>query len=878
MGLSALPQLPAPRQPPKVPARTGRLAPGQSLADRFTIVRFIAKGGMGEVYEAEDRFLQGVHVALKTILPHIAGDPGLQQSFKREVLLAREVTHPNLCPIYDVFFCEEPAPGSLFLTMKFRPGTTLGARLREPAPIPADEALAILKQIAAGLSAIHGAGIVHRDIKSSNVMLDGRGSDIRIWITDFGLARTNDVETTSSGYESIAGTPAYMAPELFTGKPPSQASDLYAFGVVMHEVFTGQKPDRAADGSSVKVSAKLNTSTTPAYCVQLVKECLDRDPRRRCRAFHDALETLHLEPRKKNLWTRRHFVGTAAAAVCATAGGISWQWDRLENLLHPLPRKRFIALLNWPKTSDSQTAPMVTGAMNAIKTELTHAEAFDHNLFVITPDDVLGQDVTGVTHLADICDPLGANLVLAIACQAEAKDYHVFLRLLDPLTNESLRAKKVICPRSEITTLPERAALATASLLNLKAVLRKNDKTDPGTQSSDAFTAFQAAETFMKQPNDKGLSSAIEKYGEATELDPNYAIAHARMAMAYVRLYDIRRDTAALDLARSNSELAIRLNGSLEDGYLALAAVLDDTGDKRGALDQVGKALAMNPSSPAALLWKANIYSGLDRWVDAEQTLYLVLQQRPNSWVTYNQLGYTLHQQGKYQEALEKFRVASLAAPKSVMALSNMGEACLQVGKFEEGLGYLKKSAALDPTWDVAVSNISSALRYQGKYEEALPYARRATVLNSADDFNWLELGDCYSSLPHRQKDARNAYLRAAQEAERHLQTDGADGPAWMRLALYRIKTGNSREADALVKKAASLGANDVDSQICKARILELLGRRDQALATLSACFQRGVTTFDIALLPDLEFLRGDVRYQEMARLRTQAAPVSHPS
>jgi tetratricopeptide (TPR) repeat protein len=255
-----------------------------------------------------------------------------------------------------------------------------------------------------------------------------------------------------------------------------------------------------------------------------------------------------------------------------------------------------------------------------------------------------------------------------------------------------------------------------------------------------------------------------------------------------------------------------------------------------------------------------------------------VLQQRPNSWVTYNQLGYTLHQQGKYQEALDKFRVASLAAPKSVMALGNMGEACLQVGKFEEGLGYLKKSAALDPTWDVAVSNISSALRYQGKYEEALPYARRATVLNSADDFNWQELGDCYSSLPRHQKEARNAYLRAAQEAERHLQTDGADGPTWMRLALYRIKTGNSREADALVKKAASLGASDVDSQICKARILELLGRRDQALATLSACFRRGVTTFDIALLPDLESLRGDVRYQEMARLRTQAAPVSHPS
>ncbi|HEX3471921.1 MAG TPA: protein kinase, partial [Silvibacterium sp.] len=101
--------------------------PGQILNERFVIVRFIAKGGMGEVYEAEDPFLQGVHVALKTILPHMADDPALQQRFEREVLLAREVTHPNLCPIYDIFHREQPPPSFLFLTMKLLPGETLAA-------------------------------------------------------------------------------------------------------------------------------------------------------------------------------------------------------------------------------------------------------------------------------------------------------------------------------------------------------------------------------------------------------------------------------------------------------------------------------------------------------------------------------------------------------------------------------------------------------------------------------------------------------------------------------------------------------------------------------------------------------------------------------
>ena len=196
----------------------GRLKPGQILIDRFVIVRFIAKGGMGEVYEAEDGFLQGVRVALKTILPQIAEEPALQQRFEREVLLAREVNHPNLCPIYDIFHCEQPPPNFLFLTMKLLAGETLATRLRSTTPISVAEGLAILKQMTAGLAAIHAAGIIHRDIKPNNIMLDGSGSDVRLCITDFGLAFES--ERSFSGKGLVAGTPDYMAPELFQGQRP----------------------------------------------------------------------------------------------------------------------------------------------------------------------------------------------------------------------------------------------------------------------------------------------------------------------------------------------------------------------------------------------------------------------------------------------------------------------------------------------------------------------------------------------------------------------------------------------------------------------------------------------------------------------------------
>jgi serine/threonine protein kinase len=267
----------------------GRLVPNQILIDRFVIVRFIAKGGMGEVYEAADCLLQGAQVAVKTILPKIANDPDLQQRFESEVLLARRVNHSNLCPIYDIFHCHQPPPSFLFLTMKLLTGETLAARLRRTASISIREGLAILKQMAAGLAAIHAAGIVHGDIKPNNIMLDGAGLDMRLCITDFGLARAYTGETSLSGNELAAGTPDYMAPEVRRGLEPSQASDLFALGVVLHQVFTGERPLETRDKSAVVVSPRLHTSRIPSFCVKLITECLDRDPQRRSQAFARAL-------------------------------------------------------------------------------------------------------------------------------------------------------------------------------------------------------------------------------------------------------------------------------------------------------------------------------------------------------------------------------------------------------------------------------------------------------------------------------------------------------------------------------------------------------------------------------------------------------------
>jgi hypothetical protein len=260
----------------------GRFQAGQLIADRFSIVRFIARGGMGEVYEAKDQFLQDASVALKIIRPEIAADATASARFQQEVVLARKVVHSNLCPIYEIFRCDQPAPPFLFLSMRLLQGQTLYARFQQPAKLEPGEAVNICNQLLAGVAALHAGGIIHRDLKPNNVMLETDSSHVSIM--DFGLARPQEAENTLFGSGVIAGTPGYMAPEMLRGERPTKATDLFALGIVLHEVLTGERPV-VPGGLAVVPSPALRSARAPAELIQAVESFLSSDPDIRVRAF-----------------------------------------------------------------------------------------------------------------------------------------------------------------------------------------------------------------------------------------------------------------------------------------------------------------------------------------------------------------------------------------------------------------------------------------------------------------------------------------------------------------------------------------------------------------------------------------------------------------
>ena len=270
---------------------------GEVIDDRYRIVRLLGQGGMGTVYGAEDREFGGEMVALKTILTTGKETDQLLARFKKEIQLARRVAHPNVCRIFDVgYHVAGPAEKAIFVSMEYIRGVSLKTAIQQKGRFNEKETLAIIRDIAAALAATHGAGLIHRDVKSGNVMLAETSN--RAVLMDFGLACLIDpgegeVSLTQTG--AIIGTPAYMSPEQIEGAPLTAASDIYAFGVVIYEMVTGRLPYEGDTPVSILAKRVQERPTSPVHFVpnlrreweQAILTCLEHDPAKRFRSAMD---------------------------------------------------------------------------------------------------------------------------------------------------------------------------------------------------------------------------------------------------------------------------------------------------------------------------------------------------------------------------------------------------------------------------------------------------------------------------------------------------------------------------------------------------------------------------------------------------------------
>ncbi len=253
----------------------GRLSPGAVLSDRYRIIGLLGRGGMGEVYRADDLRL-GQPVALKFLPSDLQRDPTRLAQFHNEVRTARQVSHPNVCRVYDI----GEASGLLYLSMEDVGGEDLATSLRRIGRFPEDKATDIARQLCAGIAAAHQRGVIHRDLKPANVMLDNDG---RVRVMDFGLAIVGQADNIR------AGTPAYMAPEQLLGQEVTTRSDIFSLGLILYELFTGRRAFTATTIAELQLQHQSRSTPPPSTIIsamdpaieRAILRCLDPDPQRR---------------------------------------------------------------------------------------------------------------------------------------------------------------------------------------------------------------------------------------------------------------------------------------------------------------------------------------------------------------------------------------------------------------------------------------------------------------------------------------------------------------------------------------------------------------------------------------------------------------------
>jgi hypothetical protein len=256
----------------------GGFTPGLVIAGRFRIIGLLGRGGMGEVYRADDLKL-GQTVALKFLPADLRDDPVRRERFHAEVRIARQISHPNICRVYDIAEFE----GRQFLSMEYVDGEDLASLLKRIGHLPGAKAVDIARQLCAGVAAAHDKGVLHRDLKPANIMLDGRG---RVRITDFGLAVAMD---QAREQWVMSGTPAYMAPEQLAGEAATVRSDIHALGLVLYELYTGRRAYRATTLAELRAEKDHGTLTAPSeisrdidpLVERVIQRCIEKDPRNR---------------------------------------------------------------------------------------------------------------------------------------------------------------------------------------------------------------------------------------------------------------------------------------------------------------------------------------------------------------------------------------------------------------------------------------------------------------------------------------------------------------------------------------------------------------------------------------------------------------------
>jgi Serine/threonine protein kinase len=883
---------------------------GQSFIGRqvshYKIVQLLGAGGMGVVYQATDLKLDR-NVALKFLPAQFCYDERLKQRLIQEAKAASGLDHNNLGTIHGI---EETQDGQLFIVMAFYDGETISSKIKR-GPLQLTEAIDFAAQIASGLFAAHQRGIIHRDIKSSNVIVTTPGI---AKIVDFGLARFGDgIGLTQTG--AIVGTAAYMSPEQAQGHPLDARTDLWSAGVVLYEMLTGALPFGGSSLPSV-LNAVISTPAPdlppglPPALSDIVQRALSKDLAGRYATAADMLRDLGALAATLSALERTQTIVTMPSQAGARptrrsskpsflTGSILGRRLRRRTVvgslvvllllspavfLPPTARQRFATWINvgQPATvrrlvvlpftnlgNDSANASLCDGLVEVLTSKLTSFERLQSSLSVVPASEVRRRKVNSPE---DAQKQFKANLVVSGSVQRDGAALRLSIALIDATDVRQIGSAVLQEADGNFSTIQDAAIAKLAELLGV------NTKPDPlQTNSKDGSAVPAAYESYLKgvgmlQRYDKpeNLDGAIALFQQTSKTDPKFALAYAKLGEAYRLKYRIDKDPLSLRAAQTNSDRAVGLNPQLPTPYVTLGFIHDATGQHELAVQEFQHALQLDERNTDAYQGLARAYESVGRTKDAEAMYQNAIALDPDAWDAHNRLGAFYNRQGRFQDAMAQFRRVVQIAPDNSLGYINVGALLFRNGQPEEAAEMYKKSLGLVPSY-VAYANLGSLYFKDRKYAESAGIYEKALQMNDKDFRVWRNLAYAYQKLSDLRTNA--TFERAIKAAEQFLRANSQDPEAIGDLADMKLAVGQKQEAERLISRATALAPADPAVLLKAADVYELLGDRDRALDSLVAALKHGLPKADVLHETDLQKLRNDPRFPSIMAHGSESRP-----
>lgn len=645
------------------------------LRDRYEILERLGSGGMGAVYKARDLRL-GRLVALKFLRSHLTGDDSARERLLAEARAVSVLDHANIGVVHEI---GEIPSGGLFISMTYYQGETLRDRLTR-GPLSAEGASRLGLQIARALATAHRAGVVHCDIKPSNVLITAEGI---AKLVDFGIARAVGAESTEGG--ALRGTIAYMSPEQTRGSATDPRTDLWAFGIVLCEALTGKRPFRSADEHDLIDAIRHDDPTIdggpgiPRSMTRIIGKCLEKDPRNRYQSAEEVIVDLEALARPEDGRPRRRGrIAIAVPLAILTAGLLTTHGDApyVAGLGTPTPYRLAVYPLAFDG-SDPEDAYIADQLTDELIERLSTLRA----LRVFEGDAMGAADVAGV---------VGARSILQGRVSKTGSRLLVSLQLAGPEGLDPLWSQRYAADPEDMFVLQLQIAQDLARALHIQ--IRSDERRQlakRGTESAEAYTLYLRGRHFLEKQDEASVRRAMALFQQALDLDPTYAQAWTGLANVYYALaaLSVLPTDEAYPPARAAATRALELDEELASAHEILATVLSYYyWNLPAAEEHFRRAIELEPGNPGA----------------------------------HGRYAEHLRNQGRFVESLREIRVAQDLDPLSREHQVGEGIILYLAGRHDEAIQVLDRLIDLNPEFRYPLFFTALVKVQQERYDEAL--------------------------------------------------------------------------------------------------------------------------------------------------------------